>query len=383
MFSSLPGIGRRPALALAWLLVLCVLTLAGASTAQALSSVQARYLALAEQGVAQAQSHWRDRRHGFYDEHLADHQRFPLATIWGSVPLFESLDAIALAAPSATHRRAVTRFASQAEHYLNRGLHPSGYSPYPGDRAPGTETWFDDNGWLGLAFVNASAATGRGRYLTDAERALRFIAVDGWDPRAGGLWWNTHHPYKAGEALASATLLASLLYERSHSAFALAQARRFLAWGDVHLFDPRAGLYVRSDLAPIPIDYVEGPLIFAHQILCRATGVQTDCARARALVDTSLKRFGSTLSFAPQYDAIYLQWLLAQYGQTGDRRLYDLAASNARAAASQALDGQGLYLRGWTGESLSSALAPPGLLRTHAATTSLFAWLAVYPPPAG
>lgn len=348
-----------------------------------MSSVQAHYLALAERGVAQAQSHWRDRRHGFYDERLVGRQHFPLATIWGSVPLFSSLDAIALAAPTPAHRRAVTRFASQAERYLNRGLHPSGYSPYPGDRAPGTETWFDDNGWLGLAFVNAFAATGRGRYLTDAERALRFIAVDGWDPRAGGLWWNTHHPYKAGEALASATLLASLLYQRTHSSFALGQARRFLAWGDVHLYDPRAGLYVRSDLAPIPIDYVEGPLIFAHQVLCRATGVQADCARARQLVDTSLRRFGSTLDFAPQYDAIYLQWLLAQYGQTGDRRLYDLAASSATAAASRALDGQGLYLRGWGGERLSYALAPPGLLRTHAATTSLFAWLAVYAAPGG
>ncbi len=348
-----------------------------------MSSVQAHYLALAERGVAQAQSHWGDRRHGFYDERLGGRQHFPLATIWGSVPLFSSLDAIALAAPTPAHRRAVTHFASQAERYLNRGLHPSGYSPYPGDHAPGTETWFDDNGWLGLAFVNAFAATGRGRYLTDAERALRFIAVDGWDPRAGGLWWNTHHPYKAGEALASATLLASLLYQRTHSSFALGQARRFLAWGDVHLYDPRAGMYVRSDLAPIPIDYVEGPLIFAHQVLCTATGVLADCARARRLVDTSLRRFGSTLDFAPQYDAIYLQWLLAQYGQTGDRRLYDLAASSATAAAARALDGQGLYLRGWGGERLSYALAPPGLLRTHAATTSLFAWLAVYAAPGG
>ena len=42
---------------------------------------------------------------------------------------------------------------------------------------------------------------------------------------------------------------------------------------------------------------------------------------------------------------------------------------------------RGLYMLGWNGEQLSAANALPGMLQTHAATTSLFAWLAVYPPP--
>ena len=52
------------------------------------------------------------------------------------------------------------------------------------------------------------------------------------DGREGGIWWNTHHPYKAGEALASATLLATLLYEQTRSSFALGQARKYLAWAN-------------------------------------------------------------------------------------------------------------------------------------------------------
>ena len=92
-------------------------------------------------------------------------------------------------------------------------------------------------------------------------------------------------------------------------------------------------------------------------------------------------RFGQTLDFAPQYDAIYLQWMLALYSLEGDSSLYGLAADNARDAQQRARNGQGLYLLSWNGEQLAQNLALPGMIQTQGATTSLFAWLAVYPPP--
>ena len=346
-----------------------------------LGAAQQHYLALAEAGVARAQQRWHDRRLGWYDARLADRDRYPLATIWDIVPLFESLDAIAIASPTPANRSAVARFAAGAERYLNHGLRPlPGFSPYPGDRAAGTQTWFDDNGWWGLAFVNAYRATGARRYLHDAEQALRYIAALGWEPRGGGIWWNTHHPYKAGEALASGTLLAALLYQQTRSPFALAQASRFLAWANTSGFSSADGLYAGSSLDATPIDYIEAPLIYAQAVLCQARGTVSDCARAEQLKVTALQRFGYELDFSPQYDAIYLQWMLALYAQDHDPVLYRLAADNARNAASRSANAEGLYLRSWTGETLPAQYAVPGMLQTHAATTSLFAWLAVYPP---
>jgi Glycosyl hydrolase family 76 len=347
----------------------------------ALSASQQHFLSLAQAGVARAQR-WRDRRLGWYDARLGDRDRYPLATIWDSVPLFEALDAIAIAQPSAANRRAVTRFATGAERYLNRGLRPlPGYSPYPGDHTAGTETWFDDNGWWGLAFVNAYRATGSRRWLADAQRALAYVAAAGWDRRAGGIWWNTMHPYKAGEALASDTLLATLLYQETRSSFALAQARRFLAWGNTAGFSAADGLYAASDVSSTPIDYIESPLIYAQAVLCQVTSTPADCQRSEQLEATALRRFGYLLDFSPQYDAIYLQWMLAMYSLGHDRTLYSLAADNARNAETRALNADGLYLLSWNGEQLPRAYARPGMLQTHAATTSLFAWLAVYPPP--
>jgi hypothetical protein len=348
----------------------------------ALTPTQQGYLTLAEQGVALASSRWRNSRLGWYDSRLGDRRRYPLATIWDIVPLFQALDAIAIASPTPSHRRAVLRFAAGAERYLNRGLRPvPGYSPYPGDRAAGTQTWFDDNGWWGLAFMEGYRATGSRRLLADAERGLRYIARAGWDPSAGGIWWNTRHPYKSGPALASDTLLAVLIYKETRSSFALAQARRFLAWANTSGFSAADGLYAGSSSNPTPVDYIEGPLIYAQATLCRLTGNQAECDLAARLKARALSRFGYFLDFSPQYDAIYLQWLLALYALEGDKTLYRVAADNARNAQARALDTHGLYLLGWNGEQLSQANAVPGMIQTHAATTSLFAWLAAYPPP--
>jgi hypothetical protein len=96
----------------------------------------------------------------------------------------------------------------------------------------------------------------------------------------------------------------------------------------------------------------------------------------------ALTRFGYLLDFAPQYDAIYLQWMLALYSLEGDSTLYRMAADNARNAQQRARNAQGLYLLSWNGATLPSRLALPGMIQTQGATTSLFAWLAVYPPPA-
>lgn len=349
----------------------------------ALTETQQHYLSLARAGVTHAQRRWHDRHLGWYDSRLNDRERYPLATIWDSVPLFESLDAIAIAQPSAADRHAVTSFAAGAERYLNRGLRPvPGYSPYPGDREASTETWFDDNGWWGIAFAEAYRATGTRRYLADAQRALRYIAAAGWDPNGGGIWWNTDHPYKSGPALAADTLLAALVYQQTGSAFALEQAHKFLTWANTAGFASGEGLYADSSVSVTPVDYIEGPLIYAQVLLCKLTGATSECERADELKATALRRFGYTLDFSPQYDAIYLQWMLALYALQGDPSLYRMAAANAHDAQTQAANGEGLYLLSWDGQTLPRADAAPGMLQTQAATTSLFAWLAVYPPPA-
>src|SRR5205807_7069429 len=178
-----------------------------------------------------AQRLWGDSRRHWYRDRMNDRDRYPLATIWSIVPLWESMNALAIADHSRAHVAAVKRFANGAEQYYNRAMH--GYGPYKGDRNRET-VWFDDNGWWGMAFVDAWQATGNRRYLNDADRAMRFVAHYAWAP-GGGLWWNTKHPYKAGEALAADSLMGALLYQATHNRWYLAQVDRWIGWADQNM----------------------------------------------------------------------------------------------------------------------------------------------------
>ena len=141
------------------------------------------YLGLAQQGVGKAAS-W--RHDGWFCEYLGcDNSVYPLLTIWGEVPMFETADALQLADPSSSHRRLVEKFGLASEHYWDRGL--GGYAPYPGDRERSVQAFFDDNGWLGLAFARhtkptrniAGCATPSARSTSSPPRAgMRRVAAE-------------------------------------------------------------------------------------------------------------------------------------------------------------------------------------------------------------
>jgi len=446
--------GGRAALArtMAALCLLVVAALVPADRAAALSAQQAIFLSLAEQGATQARGAFKDARHGlwnghrnvplsWYDERLRSRIKYPLATIWGAVPLFESLAAIASADPSAANRRALDVFAEGshppsnppgaraataahraraagpahsprprrvrahaasavyygAESYWDPAMHA--FAPYPGDRGR-ANTWFDDNSWWGIAFVDAYRVLHKPRLLRDAQSAFDFVARRGWDASGGGLWWNTDHSpegQKSGEALAAGSLLGALLAQAWQQAAASASpgarsakeatsrrdaqtVEKFMSWGDAHFAD-LGGLYSRTQSDSTPMPYVAGPEIEAKELLClRAPSNNQYCAQASRLASAAYQRFAYRLNMGPQFDAIYLHWMLAYAQQTGDARWAPMALTFANDARANARVGSGLYLRAWDGSDMSEHQAEPNMLRTDAASVELFGWLAAYGP---
>jgi Glycosyl hydrolase family 76 len=338
------------------------------------------YAALAAQGLQQA-GRWGGR--GWYCEYLGcTGGPFPLATLWAVVPMFETVDALQTAQPSPAHEALVSHFARESERYWDRGL--GGYAPYPGDREGDVEAWFDDNGWMGLAFLNAYRATRDSRWLHDARRAFHFIAANGWDASAGGgMWWNTHHPYHSGPALAADALLGTLLYNEDRDPEQLHDVLTWINWANVRDDHDERRLYLEKPNQPESInDYVQAPLIYAQYLLCKDGQGQRFCVRAGRVAATMAERnaikTGYRDNYGPEYDAIYLQWMMA-YGQATAQSYWLKAAElNGAAAAEHAADAQGLWLSSWWGGRIPDPETFPGMFRTMAATTSLFAWLDVY-----
>jgi hypothetical protein len=350
--------------------------------AATVASQRAQYLALAELGLRQAHRHWWNPGQGWYDELKHTRAARPLVSLWGAVPLFQAFNAVAIADPAPANRHAAADFALGAERYLNPTLRPvAGFGSYPDLRSP-ERAWYDDNGWWGLSFLDAYRATGDPRFLRDSERAFRFIARSGWDAAGGGLWWDTDHTKKAGESLASATLLAALLYRQTGSAYYGLQARRYFAWADARFWNAKAQLYRRTEASGTPMPYVEMPMIVASEVLCRVDGTPGDCARAGALTRAFMAWFPPEADMGPQFDAVYLRWLLEAFALDGDAQLYAIANYNAQRALQNGRVRSGLFERAWDGGSVSDHDASPGMLRIQGAGLSVLAWLAATPPPA-
>jgi uncharacterized protein YyaL (SSP411 family) len=336
---------------------------------------QSPYLKPASDALTLSRRWWNPRIH-WYRAQLGGGSQ---VTLWGVVHLFEAKNALAIARPTAGRKAAARDFAHGAERYWNSHLRPvAGYGPSPGEHRADNRTWYDDNGWWGVAFYDAYRATGDAGFLSSAKRALRFVD-SGWDRRDGGIWWSNRHEFHAGESLAGGTLLAASLYNETRSPKYLKMATKYIRWADAD-FRGDDGLYDRHERDDTPMPYVQGPMFNAFALLCHATGRRDFCDEAEELADRAANRF-PTLTMGPQYDSMYIRALLELYRYDGNARWYRIAETEVRRAMSNAREPNGLYLRTWSGGSPRAIGTRLNLLQTHAATTSAIAWLAAAQPP--
>jgi Glycosyl hydrolase family 76 len=338
------------------------------------SSTRARLVGEVEQGLAAVNKRWTWQ--GWYQ----DVRGVPgWSSIWDTEHLFQAYVGLQIAAPSTRHRNMLLWFAAKSEGgYYNPRLGDGlgGFSTGYGRHGEQGQQWFDDNGWLGLSFVDAYRLTHRHQFLADAEIAFRYMYRNGWDPDGGGIWWSTQHTVKSAESVNTAALLAVELYELHAGAGYLTAARRLIGWADDNLLDAASGLYDNHPEAGVTISYLESPMLSAFMRLCRDEKLY--CDRVAPLTRAILAQYGGDLHQPPQFDATYLRYLLDAYQLSHDSRLYAVAYRNALRVEQYAADGDGYYLKAWDG---SMHGVRPGLISVDGAALEVLAWTAATAPP--
>jgi len=330
---------------------------------------------LAEQGVVQMQQGWWNAQKGWYENRSpADTS---LASLWSSYPMMELVAAVAVADPTPANKALVDATFKAGEGFWDPTIEGTGGITWLWGLRNTGNAYFDDAGWWGIAYLDAYRATGKTRWLWDAGRVLTYLQRYAWDPKNGGMWWDSDEDHKTSEPLAAAILIAADLYRIQHKPYYLNTAKRLLAWADAKTLNPEHGnLYSRSATDGTVMDYVEGMMIAAHVQLCLATKQRPYCDRAESLAQASLAEFPTLHPWTPEPDTIYLQSMLELYAYDGNPNWYALAYANATTAQANALDVDGRWTRDWWGY-----WADPGVLFTPAATLELFAWMAATPPP--
>ena len=336
------------------------------------ASARARMISEVEQGLAAVNQRWAWR--GWYQD---VHGVPGWSSIWDTEQLFEAYVALEQAAPSVRHRNQLVWFAAKTEEgYYNPSLADGigGFSTGYGHHGEQGQQWFDDNGWLGLSFLDAYRATHQQRFLKDAEIAFRYLFQAGSDPVGGGIWWNTQETVKSAESVNTAALLAVELYQLHAGAGYLADAQTLIGWADAHLRDV-SGLYVNHPADGVTISYLESPMLSAFVRLCGLK--QLYCDRVAPFTRAMLAAYGGNLRQQPQFDATYVRYLMDVYQQTRDPRLYAVAYANALRIEQNAAGANGFYSRAWDG---TMSGVRPGLISVDGAALEELAWTAAETP---
>ncbi|HZC28928.1 MAG TPA: glycoside hydrolase family 76 protein [Gaiellaceae bacterium] len=370
-FDGKPGnAAARALVAVAIAAALVALTVGTAAAAN-----QDTYFRVADEGIVQTKAAWWNPVADWFSQAPHEPTDGPrdVATLWDVFPLFEAADIVATARPSPARRAMVELIGRGAERYWNPEFKPVGGYWYRPVRRPNVNVFFDDNGWWALAFFDAFTATHDRRFLTDAIRAWRFIAVAGWATgEGGGIWWDTAHDRKTSEPLAAEILVGAELYRATHRRTYLRESLKLLAWANRHSWNRERRLYQRNETDPTVMDYVEGMMIGAHVTLCRALRRNSYCKRAEQLAAAALRAFPPSYHWAVETDAVYYRWLLTLYAVDRNRRWYRAADRWAQKALVNARDDRGLFTRRWDGTTadVRRLLTPGGTLMLLAAVAA-------------
>ncbi len=246
-------------------------------------------------------------------------------------------------------------------------------------------TYYDDNAWVGLNYLQEYGLTHQQPDLARAEGIFRFV-VSGWDTRTGvacpgGVFWEDVASSSRNTVSNAPNAEVGLeIYQATHDSYYLTWAKRMYDWVRGCLLNSNGMYYDNlNDSGSVSTalwSYNQGTMIGAGTLLYQVTGDRTYLQQAEQTAAASVSYYnsGGNLYHQPDvFNAIFFRNLFALAKINHDPSYAQLAASYADTAWLQDRQPNGLFNDpdGSGGESAENQTAP---------MAEIYALLAQSPP---
>lgn len=273
------------------------------------------------------------------------------------------------------------------EHYRDTTRKPTGYQAYP-VKFEKADRYYDDNGLVGIDYMEAYFNTKDPVYLKRAKEVFTFI-MSGWNNDLGGgiTWLEGHNDQKPACSNGMALLVALKIYQGSKESYYLNQGKKFYSWMYSNLRDT-TGLY-GNDIKPGAklnrtfYSYNSGSVLEAAVLLYRFTGDKEYFIQAQELAKSAYDHF-SKLPHDPRLNlSIDLPWFMtvlfrgyeALYQQDGDYHYIAAMAKDLNFAWQNSRDRYGFITHSWS--PLLAEFTKPKWLLDEACIAELYARLSI------
>ncbi len=281
--------------------------------------------------------HFYDSASGFYREHARPQpDDRPHAYLWPLCALLQAANEVEAAGLDSGVFDPVLDLIGR---YRDARSPAPGYAAYlPGEK--GSDRYYDDNQWIGLAAMDAWFRTGKARYLHTAEAIYCFM-MTGYDTVAGGgLYWKEGDPSTKNTCSnGPGILLALKLYKATGHTGYLDTALLLYHWVNERLRAP-SGLYYDNlktrtgRIGKAQYSYNSGTMLESNVWLFELTGERQYLRQAVAIADSAAAYFLAGDHFRDGYwfNAVLLRAYARLLQVHPDRTYVDRVARAVEAA---------------------------------------------------
>ncbi|NDV82613.1 glycoside hydrolase family 76 protein [Bacteroides sp. 51] len=341
-----------------------------------MQSTDATYLDKAESMFALVWDKYRVPQYGLFAEHYPNDYKPNLdyfqdgtrtaqetSYLWPMSGVFSSVILLAEINPE-KYTPYLDSMVVAVEKYYDDQRIPPGYQAYPVQFGQ-VDRYYDDNGLVGIDYIDSYAVTRNPLYLERARQVMTFIMSGWWDEYEGAVsWLEGHKDQKPACSNGKATVLSLKLYEATGEEQYLEQGKRFYNWMMKYLLDDslhiiwNALLTEKGEVQKHAYTYNTGTMIQSAVRLYRLTGEKKYLDDARAMAEGSYKYYvkftdGGTPYIAdlPWFVTVLFRGYQELYEVDKDPKYINAIIQSADWAWEHARDHAGLVYKDWTGRT--------------------------------